>query len=551
MSEKEIIEVLCELGLSKREADVYLALSRRGIQGVNSLSTVLKMDRVQAYRILKSLQEKGVVETSLETPTRFSAISLEALIDSYIKIKKSEVDGLEVKKNELIAYWKSFSVKTPEYPIAKFRVLRERKKIYMEILSMIQNSKKEVLELTTSSGVIQEDIAGIFDTMIDLAQKNPNSQFRILTTISKENYEVIEEMIKKIATKSLNILWRHLDLGSKNYPRFIMKDENEAILYVTSRDELSLSQEDTGLWIRSGVFTSTLRESFMEMWRNAIQADERIEELKTGKPVEETAIIKDAQESQIKLRKILDAAEKEIIAITSSDGINRFLENNLLKSLSEKGLNFRIMAPIDLDNLEAACKLSEISEVRHVPISYLMMLMVDDRHLFMFRMPTAEADVKTVFYLENMFYTNDSRYVERVSEMLNDIWKRGLDIRELSTGSGMKTQTVHVSSSEAVSKVVDCMLVNNVNSVIVTENDNPIGIINENDILRKILKQRRNPEKISAKEIMSLPIVKIESAEPLMGSLKIMRRMKMQRLAVFRNGKLVGMLTQKPLWKKD
>ena len=176
-----------------------------------------------------------------------------------------------------------------------------------------------------------------------------------------------------------------------------------------------------------------------------------------------------------------------------------------------------------------------------------MILMVDNRHLFMFRkQPTEMETIETVFYLENMFYTNDSKYVGMVSEMLNDVWKRGLDIKELNSGLGLNKFQVEISSSDTILKVIDDMLMNNVDSVIVTENNSPIGIIDKNDILRKILKQQRDPEKTYAKEIMSLPIIKIESTEPLTEAFKMMRRTKIQRLAVFKNGKLVGMLTQKP-----
>ena len=45
------------------------------------------------------------------------------------------------------------------------------------------------------------------------------------------------------------------------------------------------------------------------------------------------------------------------------------------------------MASIDLDNLEPAQKLATRYEIKHVPISYLTMMLVDNKHLFMFKMP--------------------------------------------------------------------------------------------------------------------------------------------------------------------
>ena len=45
------------------------------------------------------------------------------------------------------------------------------------------------------------------------------------------------------------------------------------------------------------------------------------------------------------------------------------------------------MAPIDLDNLEAAKILSSRYKVKHVPINYLNLMIVDSKALFMFKSP--------------------------------------------------------------------------------------------------------------------------------------------------------------------
>jgi len=369
--------------------------------------------------------------------------------------------------------------------------------------------------------------------------------FKILTNISQENFKIIKHMMKKVAGKKLNVQWRHVDLGSRLYPQFVIKDHEETLLYVTTKHELPiLTQAQTGLLISSAIFVSTLTESFMEMWRVEVPAEERITELKTGKPIEQTTVISDSREAQTKLEQALQAAEKDVVAITSSDGLNRLSENSVLRRCSEKGLKVRIMAPIDLDNLEAAKKLAETCQVRHVPISYVMMLIVDGRSLFMFKAPTLnEAADETMFHLEDVFYSNDARYLERVGEMLDDMWKRGLDINEMMAETGMKVVEPSVSGSDTALKVVDLMLKNSVNSVIVTEGDVPVGIVSQRDLLEKILKAKRAPEKTRAKEVMSIPVVSVESDQPIVEAIKTMRRTGIRRVAVFKKGKLVAMLT--------
>jgi CBS domain-containing protein len=204
------------------------------------------------------------------------------------------------------------------------------------------------------------------------------------------------------------------------------------------------------------------------------------------------------------------------------------------------------MAPIDLDNLEAAQKLSEISEVRNVPISYLMMLAVDAEHLFIFKTPPMnKSAARAAFHLDNVFYTNDARYVERVTEMLNDIWKRGMDIHELTAGPASGTPIAKVSGPSNASEALDLMLENNVSSVLVTENDNPVGIITERDILEKMLKRKKDPARTRAKDIMSIPIIAADTDQPLTKALQTMRTTGMKKLAVLKKGKLVGMLTVK------
>ena len=541
------MKVLRDLSLSRREAEVYIFLSRRGPQGANSVSTMLKIERVQTYRALKSLQEKGIVEATLETPTRFSAVPFDGLLNSLITTRKTRISELEAQREALANYWKNLSSRVTEYPLAKFRVLTDKRAIYSEIEHMTQEAKEDVVKLSTSVSVIQEDLAGILDAITDSAHKNKKIQIRILASISKDNQGIVAQMMKTASAQKLNVQWRHIDLGSRVYPQFLVKDCEETLLYVTPEEEPGTSSQiETALWIRSRIFASALRESFLEMWRGTIKAEDRIRELKTGKPVEVTAIIKDAKEAETKLETTLEKAHKEIIAIVSSDAIAAILERKLFETAVKKKLRLKIMAPIDLDNLEAAQKLSEISEVRNVPISYLMMLAADGEHLFIFKTPPLnKSTIRIPFHLDDVFYTNDARYVERVVEMLNDIWKRGIDVQEIASGPAARTPIVNVLGSATASEVIDFMLENNVSSVVVTENDTPTGIITERDLLEKIMKRKKDPARTHAKDIMSIPIIAADSDQPLTKALQTMRTTGIKKLAVLRDGKLVGMLAVK------
>ena len=546
MSEKDITKFLQGLGFSKREVQIYMFLAKSGVQSTSFVAKRLKMERVQAYRTFKKLQEKGFIEATLERPTRFTVVPFERLLETFIETRKSEVTSLNEQKDALLTAWRTVSAPESEYSVAKFSIVTGKKKIHVKMLNMIEEAKKGILVLTSGSGLIQEDLAGVFDAVEHPSQKR-TVQLKILTEISVENLKIVERMDVKFSAGKADIECHHMLLGNKLFPSFLIKDDEEAILYAMSGDASSmLALEDEGLWINDRMFISLLKGFFGQMWQTSVDASQRIEELKTGIPVGETTVIRDPEEAWKKVSKVLESAKESIFAITSSQGINNMAENDIFAKHCVKGVKCRLMAPLDLDNLEAAKTLARCYEVKHVPINFLTMMLVDDKNLFMFKSPPlSDWTSDALFYMGDTFYTNDPRSIEKVAEMLNDAWKRGMDISQITSQPGMKLPSVEVSSTDSVAKLVDAILQHNVSSVLITENGTPLGVISDKEILREIVEKQKNPTKTAAKDLQFTPLVVLDEAESVTNALKIMREKGATRVAVVKNGQLVGMLTEK------
>lgn len=545
MSEKDVTRFLQILGLSKREIQVYMFLAKSGVQSTSFVAKRLKMERVQAYRTFKKLQEKGFIEATLERPTRFTIVPFETLVDTFINTKKNEVASLNEQKQNLLSAWSSISAPESEYPVAKFSIITGKKKIYSKMLSMIEESKKEVLILTTALGLIQEDIAGIFDSTVAPA-KDRNVNFQIITEVSSENLKIVDRIDKNISQERLNIKIHHLNMSSKFFPRFLIKDDEEAILYAPTANEASvLNLEDEGLWINDKMFISVLKAFFVQMWQTGITASRRIEELKSGIPTGETLVIKGAEEAWSKVTRVLESARNEIVIITSSQSINRLAKGDPLTKYLKKDVKTRIMASIDLDNLEPAQKLSANYEVKHVPISYLTMMLVDSKHLFMFKMPPlGDLGRDSVFYFADTFYSSDPSQIERVSEMLNDIWKRGIDIADVSKQAGIKLPVIEISQSETVARLAEVMIENGATSVLITDHNKPVGVISDRDLLKEIVEGRKDPNRTLTRDINFTPLIILDKNESIVNAMRVMREKRIKRVAMVKDGQLVGMLTE-------
>jgi len=520
-------------------------LAKSGVQSTSFVAKRLKMERVQAYRTFKKLQEKGFIEATLERPTRFTIVPFSALVDNFITAKKNEVANFTDQKQNLLTAWESISAPESEYPVAKFSIITGKKKIHSKMLNMIEESKSEVIVLTTALGLIQEDIAGIFDAAFEPSRKR-GVQVQIITDVSIENLKVVERIDRNIVEEKSNIKLRHVNMNSKFFPRFLIKDEEEAILYAPFGNEASvLNLEDEGLWINDKMFISVLKAFFVQMWQSGVDASRRIDELRSGIPIGETLVIKDAGEAWNKVTQVLEGAKKDVVVITSSQSINRLAEDDPLVKYFKKGLTVRLMASIDLDNLEPAQELAKNYEVKHVPISYMTMMLVDNKHLFMFKTPPlTDFGTESAFYLADTFYSTDPSQIERVSEMLNDIWKRGIDITEVSSQAGTKLPTVEVEVTDTVAQTVDRMLQNNVTSILITERHRPIGVINDREVLREIIKERKDPAKMQTKNLKVTPLIVLQGNESMISAMKTMNEKGFKRAMMVKNGQLIGMLTE-------
>jgi sugar-specific transcriptional regulator TrmB len=70
LSEEAVGRVLRDFGLTDRETEVCLFLAKHGVLKGEEISKQTKTHKTLIYRILKSLQAKALVESTLEFPAR-------------------------------------------------------------------------------------------------------------------------------------------------------------------------------------------------------------------------------------------------------------------------------------------------------------------------------------------------------------------------------------------------------------------------------------------------------------------------------------------------
>src|SRR5512136_772800 len=101
--------------------------------------------------------------------------------------------------------------------------------------------------------------------------------------------------------------------------------------------------------------------------------------------------------------------------------------------------------------------------------------------------------------------------------------------------------------STHVSEIARIMVQHNVGAVVVARDDEPLGIVTERDILERVVLANKDINEVVAQEIMTEPLLTIDSTRTLEEASEIMRKNKLRRLVVVKGEKLVGLVTERRL----
>ena len=104
-----------------------------------------------------------------------------------------------------------------------------------------------------------------------------------------------------------------------------------------------------------------------------------------------------------------------------------------------------------------------------------------------------------------------------------------------------------VGADESIYQAAKAMEVAGSTEAVVMRGESPVGIITERDILYKVVAAGLVPQQVKSKDAMSSPLETIDESAKVRDAIARMSSLGVRRLGVTRNGKIVGMVTQKAM----
>jgi len=107
----------------------------------------------------------------------------------------------------------------------------------------------------------------------------------------------------------------------------------------------------------------------------------------------------------------------------------------------------------------------------------------------------------------------------------------------------MKRNVVTVNSTESVRHASQIMREQEVGSLVVLEGGEPVGIITERDLVRRVVANNLDPAQTRVLEVMSKPLLTVNPDASIGEAARIMVDNGIRRLPIVEGGRLVGIVT--------
>ena len=107
----------------------------------------------------------------------------------------------------------------------------------------------------------------------------------------------------------------------------------------------------------------------------------------------------------------------------------------------------------------------------------------------------------------------------------------------------MTPNVVTIHPDQTIESAARLMTRYSISSVIVSENDEAVGILTERDIMMRIVAVGQNPKKVIVRDIMTPDIVSCDPSTPLVEACRTMQKNRIKKLAVFDDKELRGIVS--------
>ena len=248
---------LLDFGLTSNQCKVYIFLGKYGSKSAPDVGRALKIPRTETYKLLTTLQNKGMVSASFQHPIKFTSIPLVDAVHSLINTEKERIKNLENQKTELNQLWNDipeFHNEIQKTNEDKFQMLQGENQIHSKINNMLATADNKFLILGSEKDLMKFYHANFIETL-----STSKLNIKIQTSSSQKTQYIFDDIEKTSIRKLTPEIEQSLC--------FIIKDNDEVLFYLKNAN--SAADKPTAMWTTSESMIYSKKLLFDSLWSNS------------------------------------------------------------------------------------------------------------------------------------------------------------------------------------------------------------------------------------------------------------------------------------------
>lgn len=258
----EHIQTLTHLGLSHRQAKVYLTLLISGMPTAKTISQVSKVPRQDVYTVVAILEKMGLCEKTITKPALFRATPVKKSLDILMQRKTTEYDELQIRTKDLLQDLNNCcsEIESNE-DTAQFLLLPERKARILRIEDAINKAAKVVDSFITPE-IFKQVIVSSEEVLTKALRRGVKLRYIMETPKDKEfQLEIPAVLLKNQGFK--------IRYATPSIPAAAVLIDQKEIFFGTTID----FQRAVYLWTDNAYFVGIIQSHFELIWNSASKVE--------------------------------------------------------------------------------------------------------------------------------------------------------------------------------------------------------------------------------------------------------------------------------------
>ena len=256
MFEEDEVQVLTDLGLTLRQAKVYLILTKSQNISARYVAGAAKIPRQDIYKVLGELLALGLIEKQISKPTKFAAFPINDTCAYLLKRRVEETSNLKIRTKNLMRNLQviTSAKKIDEEP--RLFLITEKEAFTIRIKKSIESSRKSIYIIAPKKKLEQ----GFFLLADDL-KKAMQRGVRIQLIV--EQSEELDLQFSRPFGLAENFRFETRTISNNLHLCFFVYDKKEISVAISSGQDFAKS---TLLWTDCTSLVEAYQDYFETLW---------------------------------------------------------------------------------------------------------------------------------------------------------------------------------------------------------------------------------------------------------------------------------------------